>query len=147
MNNKGNILIVPHGSKEYELSVELRDRILRKPLGLVFTKEQLAQENKDIHMVYMVNADVFGCLVLVATSSDEIKMRQVAVDDDFQNRGIGTTMLKFAEQYASEHNFKTIYCHARDVATPFYLKHHYRIVGDPFEEVTIKHYKMAKDLK
>ena len=33
--------IIDHGSKEYKQMVNLRNEILRKPLGLTFTEEEL----------------------------------------------------------------------------------------------------------
>ena len=37
-----------HGSKEYHQMVRLRDEILRKPLGLSFSPEELEDEKSDI---------------------------------------------------------------------------------------------------
>ena len=36
--------IIDHGSKEYQLMVQLRNDILRKPLGMDFTAEELEKE-------------------------------------------------------------------------------------------------------
>jgi hypothetical protein len=38
--------IIDHGTKEYEQMVRLREEILRKPLGLQFTEEELESEKK-----------------------------------------------------------------------------------------------------
>ena len=40
--------IIDHGSKEYQQMVDMRLQILRKPLGLIFTDEELAKETEDI---------------------------------------------------------------------------------------------------
>ena len=37
--------------------------------------------------------------------------------------------------------------HARQVAVPFYERLGYSIVGEPFEEVSIPHFKMEKGLR
>ena len=37
--------IIDHGSPEYQQMVKLRDVILRKPLGLGFTPEDIEKEN------------------------------------------------------------------------------------------------------
>ena len=73
-------------------------------------------------------------------------MRQVAVDELYQRKGIGRKMTAFLEQWMRENNYHYVYCHARDVAKDFYLKQGYKIVGDEFEEVTIKHFYMEKTL-
>ena len=38
--------IIDHGSKEYQQMVQLRNDILRKPLGLTFTPEELELEKR-----------------------------------------------------------------------------------------------------
>ena len=43
--------IIKHGSKEYSQMVDLRFQILRKPLGLTFTPEELAAEKEDFFFV------------------------------------------------------------------------------------------------
>lgn len=36
--------LIDHGTKEYQQMVKLRNEILRKPLGLTFTPEELEKE-------------------------------------------------------------------------------------------------------
>jgi hypothetical protein len=40
--------IIDHGSKEYRQMVQLRIDVLRKPLGLSFTEDELAKEKGHI---------------------------------------------------------------------------------------------------
>jgi len=40
--------IIDHGSKEYQQMVQLRNDILRRPLGLLFTPEELEKEKDEI---------------------------------------------------------------------------------------------------
>jgi len=42
--------MIDHGTKEYQQMVNLRNEILRKPLGLSFDKEELDKEKDDILM-------------------------------------------------------------------------------------------------
>jgi predicted GNAT family N-acyltransferase len=74
-------------------------------------------------------------------------MRQVAVDTDCQQSGIGKLLVFFSEQYAKNNGFHTIELHARDAAKDFYLKQNYIVEGDVFTEVGIPHYKMKKKLE
>ena len=138
---------IPFGSVWYALSVALRYDVLRKPLGLNFTAEQLASEDEEHHIAYIENGCVVGCLVLVPKENGIIKMRQVAVAEHAQNKGIGLKMVQFSEAFATEKDFHTMDLHARKTAVPFYLRQQYTIVGDEFTEVTIPHYRMVKKLK
>jgi len=138
------IKIVPHFSVDYCKTVLLRDVILRKPLGLVFTPEQLRAEHNGIHIACIENDKVVGCLILVPQNNNKVKMRQVAVAESHQRKGIGTLMCEFSHEWAINNNYASIYCHARDVAEPFYTKLGYTIISEPFTEVNIKHWKMEK---
>jgi GNAT superfamily N-acetyltransferase len=73
-------------------------------------------------------------------------MRQVAIEPEWQGKGIGRRLVEYAEQFARDTGFTTMYCHARDLAVPFYKKMNYHTVGEPFVEVTIVHYGMEKGL-
>lgn len=140
------IRTVRHGSPEYWETVELRRRILRVPLGLDLDPEDLEKETRDLHVAAFEYAILQGCLVLTPQNSEEIKMRQVAVDDRIQGRGIGTEMVLFSERLARDRGYKSMVLNARDTAVPFYERMGYTKVGDEFEEVTIPHWRMAKTL-
>ncbi len=141
------VLPVEFATPQYDETVRLRDKILRKPLGLEFYAKDLAKEYVDFHLAcYAEDHTLLACLVLKHLSKDEIKMRQVAVDDTLQGKGIGTEIVKASERFAKQKGYKKIVLNARDVAVPFYLKMDYQKIGKPFTEVTIKHYKMEKTL-
>jgi hypothetical protein len=46
-----DIRLVEHGSKEYVEAVKLRYQVLREPLGLCYTEEQLSCEADQLHFV------------------------------------------------------------------------------------------------
>ena len=73
-------------------------------------------------------------------------MRQVAVREAFQNRGIGQLMVGASEDLGRRLGFKKMVLHARKVAVPFYKKLKYKTSGKEFMEVDIPHFKMAKNL-
>jgi N-acetylglutamate synthase-like GNAT family acetyltransferase len=127
--------------------VRLRDKILRKPLRLEFTEEQLEEESSEFHFgVYDIHDQLLGCLSFKPLVSNTIKMRQVAIDDVFQNSGIGSFLVESAEQWAVNHQYEWIDLHARDTAVSFYTKLNYQLYGEPFIEVNIPHRSMRKKL-
>lgn len=137
------VQIVPWGSQRYIQSLGLRFEVLRRPLGLVFDPATFLDEVNDIHLVAHYKDWVLGCMIL-SRVMDGLKMRQVAVGQTEQLLGVGSGMIRFAEQYAKEMGYKAILLHARDSAIPFYLKHNYELVGDGFLEVGIPHHAMRK---
>ena len=139
---------IEFGSPEYDESVSLRYDVLRKPLGFDFTEEQLASEYDTFHLGCCdESGKLVGILLLTPKSEDVIKMRQVAVNADLQNKGIGKLLVDFAEQFSIHKGYTKMELNARDVAKPFYLKQDYTIEGEMFKEVGIPHYYMWKKLK
>jgi predicted GNAT family N-acyltransferase len=144
--NFTGVIDISFGSVWYALSVALRYDILRKPLGLHFTAEQLIIEDREFHIAYIEEGKVLGCLILVPKENGVIKMRQVAVAENIQGKGIGKKMVLFAENFSKEKTFTVMDLNARKTAVPFYLSLGYTIKGDEFEEVTIPHLRMLKEL-
>jgi predicted GNAT family N-acyltransferase len=137
---------VPHRSHDWEAAVELRRAVLRLPLGLDFTREELDAEVEHLHLVGTDGDAVVACLVLQPIDSQTIKMRQVAVSPDRQGEGIGAELVKFSETIAQAYAYSKITLNARANVVPFYLKLGYEVYGEPFEEVTIPHHSMQKNL-
>lgn len=137
---------IHHGSVEYALCIALRDRILRHPLGLYFTTEQLEAETDEFHLTAWDDNQLLACLVLKPVDVFTVKMRQVAVHENLQGQGIGKKLVAFAETFAREHLFKSMVLHARESAIPFYLAQGYELFGEPFTEVSIPHRSMRKKL-
>jgi predicted GNAT family N-acyltransferase len=138
--------IIDHGSEQYKQMLKLRDDILRKPLGLNFTKEELEKE-KDYLLIGAYEDDkMLGCCMLVEENSKTVRLRQMAVLNDLQGKGIGKALMIFAENLARDRGYKKITMHARKIATGFYEKMGYVKVGPEFQEITIPHYLMEKKL-
>lgn len=125
--------------------IELRRRVLRAPLGLDFTAEELAAEHDQVHFGAFESDRLVGVLVMVPLGTTA-KMRQVAVNPDDQGRGIARAMIQASEDWAVQAGFAEIVLHARANVVPMYEKLGYEVIGEPFEEVTIPHRKMRKSL-
>ena len=138
--------IIDHGTAEYEQMVKLRDEILRKPLGLTFSPDELEKEKSNLHIAAYEDDRMLGCCMLVEEGPQTVRLRQMAVPDDFQGKGIGRALMNFAENLARDRGYKRITMHARKNAIGFYEKMGYKRVGDEFEEITIPHYVMEKGL-
>ncbi len=85
--------------------------------------------------------------MLVPLEHATIQLRQMAVLSGLQGKGIGRTIMQFAENLSREKGFKRIIMHARDTAVGFYQKQGYEKKGDMFTEVSIPHYVMEKSIR
>jgi GNAT superfamily N-acetyltransferase len=138
--------IIDHGSKEYRQMVKLRDDILRKPLGLGFTEDELEEEKDNMLIAAFEDDDILGCCMLVEEKPGTLRLRQMAVLNDLQGKGIGRALMNFAENLARDQGYKVMSMHARKNAVGFYEKMGYKVAGNEFLEVTIPHYVMEKKL-
>jgi len=138
--------IIDHGSVEYRQMVKLRDDVLRRPLGLTFTEEELETEKEHMLIAAFEDETMLGCCMLIEEPPAGIRLRQMAVLNDLQGKGIGRALMNFAENLARDRGFRVIRMHARSNAVGFYEKVGYRVIGDQFIEVTIPHYVMEKKL-
>ncbi|MGE5473875.1 MAG: GNAT family N-acetyltransferase [Ignavibacteriales bacterium] len=146
MESNIDIKLIDCSSEQYKQELLLRDKILRKPLGLNLFEQDLTGEANDFHIGLYSNDMLIGVLVLSRMNDIEIKMRQVAVDDTCRNKGFGTKLVMYAEDFARQLGYKKIVLNSRKTAINFYEKLGYIIVSDEFIDVTIPHYKMQKVL-
>ena len=138
---------IDHGSKEYEQMISLRNEILRKPLNLTFETGELDKEKKDVLIGAFDEENMLGCCLLTKLDKDTVRLRQMAVQNNLQGKGIGASMMNFAENVARDLGFKKICMHARKSAIGFYEKLGYKINGQEFEEISIPHFMMQKKLR
>ena len=138
--------IIDHGTPEYQQMVELRYHILRKPLGLDFSESDLEQEKRDVLMGCFDDDKLEGCCLLTPVGESALRLRQMAVGMGLQGKGIGRVLMNFAENIARDMGNKKILMHARHSAVGFYEKLGYKICSDEFEEVSIPHFVMEKEL-
>ena len=141
------VIPVPFGTPEFDALLALRYDILRKPLDMDFTAEQIAAEYDSVHLAcYDDGWELLGCLTLLPVDKSSVKMRQVAVAAHAQARGVGRFLVDASENWARKKGFSKMILHARETAVPFYLKLGYQKVGKQFEEVGIPHFKMERGL-
>jgi len=138
--------IIDYGSPEYQQMVRLRDAVLRKPLGLTFTQDDLESEKDNILIAAFEEERMLGCCMLVEERPDIVRLRQMAVLNALQGKGIGRALMNFAENIARDRGYKIVKMHARNNSIGFYEKVGYKRKGDEFIEVTIPHYVMEKML-
>lgn len=140
------IKILEYQSSDYEQMVFLRREVLRKPLGMEFTSEELAKDEHDILIGAFDDDEILACCILTKVDPQTCRLRQMAVKNTLQGKGIGGSVLLFAENIARERGYNCLYMHARKSAQGFYEKLGYEVCSDEFSEVSIPHYEMKKSL-
>ena len=141
-------LATTHDTLYYKEACQLRDVILRKPLGMSLYDQNLEEEKNFIHIIgKSKEGHIIAYLQFKAIDESTTKMQQVAVHSEYQNQGIGRNLVIFSETFAKKEDFSQIILHAREPVIGFYERLGYTKVGDRFHEVGIPHYKMEKNIE
>lgn len=127
--------------------VKLREDILRKPLGLGFTPDELEDEKDNMLIAAFEDDRMLACCMLVEENPIIVRLRQVAVLSNLQGKGIGRALINFTENIARDRGYRTISMHARKNVVDFFKRMDYKVVGEEFIEITIPHYVMEKKLQ
>lgn len=138
--------IIDHGSPEYREMVRLREDILRRPLGLTLESDELETEGPHVHIGAFEEDSLLGCCMLVREDDRTVRLRQMAVSDKLQRKGVGKALMNFAENIARDQGYKKMMMHARSHAVGFYEKMGYQVTSPAFTEVSIPHVVMEKSL-
>jgi N-acetylglutamate synthase-like GNAT family acetyltransferase len=138
--------IIDYGTPEYRQMVKMRDEILRKPLGLSFTEDELVSEKNNLFIAAFEDDEMLGCCMIVEENQEKAQLRQMAVLNSLQGKGVGRALILFAENLARDHGYKTMFMHARKTTTSFFEKMGYKICSNEFIKLTIPHFEMEKEL-
>ena len=69
----------PYGSDLYAQTLELREAILRKPLGLTLSQEELADDALRRHFCALANGTVVGSVSFKPLGPHTLQLKQMAV--------------------------------------------------------------------
>src|SRR5215470_11025848 len=141
-----SIVESPLGSDVYRQSLLLREEVLRTPLGLHLTEGELRDDANRRHFCALSHGTVVGSVSLKPLNTETLQLRQMAVAEDRRRERIGAELLERAEAFAKDEGFRRIVLNARLGAEGFYARSGYEASGEPFDENTIPHIGMSKDL-
>lgn len=139
--------IIDFNSTEYEQSLHLRERVLRRPLGQSLSITDLDGESEQWHFgLFDRDGKLTACLVAVPGQHHTVRLRQMAVDPECRSQGLGRQLVRETEKELGRRGITSIRLHARTAAAGFYARLGYRATGDEFMEVGIPHQAMRKIL-
>ena len=137
------------GTPAYAASIILRQDILRLPLGMKFSINELAEEYKYRHFaIFDECMNIKACLYIKNLGDNKYQLKQMAVQRRLQGKGYGSKLIKNVERCLrnADEDVKLI-LHARETAVGFYKHLDYEIVSKKFIEIGLTHYKMEKILQ
>lgn len=137
----------PTTEEDWQKYYQLRWEILRKPWQQAPGSEKDEFEEKAIHRMINNGSEIIAIGRLHFTDNQTAQIRYMAVKPAYQNKHLGSQILKSLEQAAINTNAQSLLLHARENAVAFYENHGYKIekashllYGD------IQHFLMKKKL-
>ena len=141
------IIRSPLSQEDFDKYYLLRYQVLRAPWGKEKGSEKDQFEDDSIHRIALLKNKVIAVGRLHLINISVAQIRYMAVNKEYEGRGLGSRLLVALEDVAREKNIKTIILDARETAVSFYEKHSYQLQKKShllFNE--IQHYKMQKKL-
>lgn len=138
---------IHYGSPAYLETLELRNRVMRLPLGLNIHDEDFSFEQNCVLYAAFDGEQVIG-MGSMSREGDTCKVEYLCVDTAIQSRGLGRQLLEALEGAAREQDAAHICLDARVTAQHFYERAGYHTVGEIFllSYAPVEHILMEKDL-
>ncbi len=139
---------IVYGTPAYQETLLLRDRVMRKPLGLDIFQEDFSKEAESVIMGAYAEEDatLLGTVVMSQQAGGFRAVDYLCVDTRLQSRGVGRRLLAAMEELAHSEGAAGIWLEARVSARGFYEKLGYRAFGEVYEmpHAPVPHIKMDK---
>ncbi|GAB1439263.1 GNAT family N-acetyltransferase [Providencia sp.] len=123
---------------------DLRQQVFTHEQGFPADIDVDEYDNSALHVVLYLNdhpAAVLRCVL--SEDIGLVKVGRVAVQKRHRGKGLGRELMKFVEQYAQQHHFKTIGLSAQHTAIAFYQTLGYQTVGEMYDEDGMDHIYMT----
>jgi phosphoribosylformimino-5-aminoimidazole carboxamide ribotide isomerase len=112
-----------------EVTWRLRQKVLYPQQH--FLEMQLDEDADGIHFGGFQD-DRLVCVVSLFKNDVNYQFRKLAVEHEYQHKGIGSKMLSYITDFVKNEGGKQLWCNARVSAIPFYIKHGFLHTGKLF---------------
>ena len=124
-----NILFkTPSNSEEFKNYDLFRWEILRKPIGKSIESLKDKYEDSSYHLIGVIDNKIIACGRLHFNNTYEAQIRYMAIDENFQRKGIGVKIIELLEAEAKKKRINKIVLNARNHVIEFYEKSGYKAV-------------------
>ena len=138
---------VPKNEDEFNEYDLFRWRLLRKPIGKTIESLKDEYEDQSFHLIGVIDNQIVACGRLHFIDDSKAQIRYMAVDEKYQRKGLGSSILSLLESHAKKNNADKVILNARDHAIKFYAAAKYKISKKYHGSDTgIPHTTMTKDL-
>jgi len=129
----------------YEAEKQLREEVLRRPIGRSFDPDEFEFEDESLHFVAIQGGRLVGC-VLFHRRGASGRLYQMAVAPDYQGQGLGRALVQGLEDALVAEGVEEVVLHARVTAATFYGRLGYDFSSEEYLELGIPHREMKRRL-
>lgn len=140
------IIKLAESEAEFQGAFNVRARVFVQEQEIPPEEELDEADEAAIHAVALHQGRVVGTGRLVLGNRGQGRIGRMAVEKEFRRRGTGTRILAFLEESARAQGSCWSALHAQEYVKNFYVERGYRVHGEPFLEVDIRHIEMRKRL-
>ncbi len=139
---------IANTQNQIDAIIDLRYDILRKPWNQPKETSSDGMEDTAINAFIADNGKVIACGRLQDNGEGLGQIRYMAVDSDYQGKGLGKLIVIKLEEEARNINLRTVELQARENAVEFYKSQGYVVKETSFKLWDIiQHYLMTKEIK
>lgn len=134
--------------RERQAAFAVRWEVFVQEQGVPLEEELDSYDAEALHFIaeYSATKEIVATARLIHKEPGIGKVGRVAVRKAYRGRGVGTKIMQFIENFATERNFRQLMLDAQLQAIPFYEKLGYTAEGDIFLDAGIEHRRMIKQL-
>lgn len=136
----------------YHQAWNLRNQVLREPLGLSLTQEDREHDKNCWHFGLLLGAQLLATVTIDPPANSDLNaqqvtLRQMVVSPKHHQQGLGQQLIELTEQVLRDKSIKRIVLAARLPAVKFYQKLGYVPHGPVYHHLRIDHRDMVKSLQ
>ena len=132
------IIRQPLSPEDYELMYDLRWRVLMEPWSQPRGSERDDIEAESYPFIVTLNEKIVATARFQKNSENEGQIRDLAVEEDYRNRRIGSILMRYIEGFAISLGITNIIINTRKTVKEFFEKLDYEIMGEKtlhFDEI------------
>jgi len=130
---------------EMKKAQKVRAIVFQKEQGISSKLDFDGKDNEAKHALVVSGKQVIGT-ARIRFFGKKAKLERIAVLKKYRRKGIGKKLMQFLIGYCKKRKMRQVFFDAQYYLKGFYEKLGFRQKGRPFQEVGIKHCKMAMKL-
>lgn len=120
---------IEHNTPEHDQTFAFRNKYLYKPWNLDLDAENYYSDlGCDMYGLFR-DTQLIGCVQTRQMPNNTFLIKDLIIDFKFRKRGLGSSLLKFAESTLKGEDSKSIQVETLASSLPFFQKHDYRVAG------------------